>query len=570
MEQIERSLAWLGIDWDGPVTLPARRRSSAAGSRAARLVAEGKAYEDDGAIRFRMPDEGVDRLGRRGQGPDRVPERGARGHGDRPLRRPADLQLRLAGGRLDDGITHVIRGDDHVSNTPKQIVVPGARRRAAGVRARRRTSSARTARSSPSATAPSRWTSSATAGYIAPALMNFLALLGWAPDGETTIMSARRARRAVHARARRRQPGDVRLREARLDERRLPARARGRASTPTRSSRSCASRGIDWDEDGIRAAAPIVQEKIGRLGEFPDFAGFLFEDVEPDPDASTPRILRGRGRGARRGRAVDRRGDRGGAARRSATSSGRSRGPCTCRSASPSPARGSRRACYERLELLGRETSLARLRRGARGARRERARPRGLRAAPRRVPPASARRRRARCAWGRRRPPSRRRSSRATRTSSRVRSSRRSPGPRRRRPATRGSELAPAAPHLRGRDRRPRARRARGRARERALAARVRLGRRRAAAAVGAGAARGRGRLRRPRRARRAPCSRCRPPSTTSAARCSPRANELEADLTGVSPTRSRATRRRRASRCARCSTRSTRRGVESTPAFTP
>ena len=27
------------------------------------------------------------------------------------------------------------------------------------------------------------------AGYIAPALMNFLALLGWAPDGETTIMS---------------------------------------------------------------------------------------------------------------------------------------------------------------------------------------------------------------------------------------------------------------------------------------------------------------------------------------------------------------------------------------------
>ena len=36
-----------------------------------------------------------------------------------------------------DEITHVIRGDDHVSNTPKQIVVlRGARRRAAGLRAR--------------------------------------------------------------------------------------------------------------------------------------------------------------------------------------------------------------------------------------------------------------------------------------------------------------------------------------------------------------------------------------------------------------------------------------------------
>ncbi|HKP09973.1 MAG TPA: hypothetical protein VJT76_04510, partial [Gaiella sp.] len=42
--------------------------------------------------------------------------------------------------------------------------------------------------------------------------------------------------------------------------------------------------GYDWPEDRIRAAAPIVQEKIARLGEFPGFAGFLFQDVEPDPE----------------------------------------------------------------------------------------------------------------------------------------------------------------------------------------------------------------------------------------------------------------------------------------------
>ncbi|MHB1243485.1 MAG: glutamate--tRNA ligase, partial [Gaiellaceae bacterium] len=41
--------------------------------------------------------------------------------------------------------------------------------------------------------------------------------------------------------------------------------------------------GYDWDEERIRAAAPLVQEKIARLGEFPEFAGFLFHDVEPDP-----------------------------------------------------------------------------------------------------------------------------------------------------------------------------------------------------------------------------------------------------------------------------------------------
>jgi glutamyl-tRNA synthetase len=41
--------------------------------------------------------------------------------------------------------------------------------------------------------------------------------------------------------------------------------------------------GYDWDESRIRAAAPLVQEKIAKLGEFPAFAGFLFHDVEVDP-----------------------------------------------------------------------------------------------------------------------------------------------------------------------------------------------------------------------------------------------------------------------------------------------
>jgi glutamyl-tRNA synthetase len=41
--------------------------------------------------------------------------------------------------------------------------------------------------------------------------------------------------------------------------------------------------GIGWPEERIRAAAPLVQVKLARLGEFPDYARFLFEDVEPDP-----------------------------------------------------------------------------------------------------------------------------------------------------------------------------------------------------------------------------------------------------------------------------------------------
>ena len=96
VEQIERSLSWLGIDWDGPITfqLDAMDRCR---ELAARLVDEGTAYEDEGAIRFRMPDEGATGWDGRDPRTHRVPERAARGRGAGPLGRPPDLQLRLAG-----------------------------------------------------------------------------------------------------------------------------------------------------------------------------------------------------------------------------------------------------------------------------------------------------------------------------------------------------------------------------------------------------------------------------------------------------------------------------------------
>ena len=149
-----------------------------------------------------------------------------------------------------------------------------------------------------------------TPGYLPDALFNFLALLGWAPDGETTMHVARRDRRALLARPGRRQPATfdyqkldwlngVYLRALQPDELRRRARRVG-----------CASRGCDWDEERVRAAAPLVQEKIARLGEFPAFAGFLFGPVEPDPallDGGGPRCWRRPRPCARRRRAVRRR-----------------------------------------------------------------------------------------------------------------------------------------------------------------------------------------------------------------------------------------------------------------------
>src|SRR6266511_179478 len=57
VDQIQRSLTWIGMDWDGPVTFQLDRMERCQ-EEARRLRAEGRAYEDEGAIRIRMPDEG--------------------------------------------------------------------------------------------------------------------------------------------------------------------------------------------------------------------------------------------------------------------------------------------------------------------------------------------------------------------------------------------------------------------------------------------------------------------------------------------------------------------------------
>src|SRR2546422_8640047 len=57
-QQIQDSLRWLGLDWDGDVSFQLDRLADCA-DVARRLVGAGKAYEGGGAIRFRMPDGGV-------------------------------------------------------------------------------------------------------------------------------------------------------------------------------------------------------------------------------------------------------------------------------------------------------------------------------------------------------------------------------------------------------------------------------------------------------------------------------------------------------------------------------
>ncbi|MBV8598205.1 MAG: glutamate--tRNA ligase, partial [Actinobacteria bacterium] len=51
--------------------------------------------------------------------------------------------------------------------------------------------------------------------------------------------------------------------------------------------------GVDWPEDRVRATAPLVQEKIEKLSQYPDFVRFLFGPVSPDgADPETCRAAR--------------------------------------------------------------------------------------------------------------------------------------------------------------------------------------------------------------------------------------------------------------------------------------
>jgi glutamyl-tRNA synthetase len=279
-EQIQESLRWLGLDWDGEVTFQLDRLDDCA-EIARRLVEEGKAYEDDGAIRFRMPDDGVTAW-----------DDAVRGRVEFPNDQLEDVVLVRSDGRptynfaspmedVWDEITHVIRGEDHISNTPKQINII----RAIGAEppAYAHVSHVLGA----DGKSLSKRHGSVTvdefrhAGYYAPALMNFLALLGWSYDDKTTIMS--RDELVERFSLDRVVPSPATFDYEKLDWLNgMYLRALEPDEYADELVKYLRGEGYDWDEELIRRAAPIVQEKIERFGLFPDFAGFLFRDVEPD------------------------------------------------------------------------------------------------------------------------------------------------------------------------------------------------------------------------------------------------------------------------------------------------
>ena len=118
-------------------------------------------------------------------------------------------------------ISHVIRGDDHLSNTPRQILIYEALGYDVPVFAHLPMilgSDGRKLSKRRNATSVEQYKEM---GYLPDTLINFLALLGWSLDGETTIIDRDTLCPRILTRSRDAQGCDPRRREARLDERHL-------------------------------------------------------------------------------------------------------------------------------------------------------------------------------------------------------------------------------------------------------------------------------------------------------------------------------------------------------------
>jgi len=180
-------LTWLGLDWDEkPVFQGARIKRHQ--EVADQLLAAGKAYLEDGAIRFRLPpgeiawDDAVHgTISFQGEDiKDFVILRSDR----TPI-----YNFAVVVDDVDMKVTHVLRGDDHISNTPKQIALYRAIAAPLPVFGH-----------VPMINGPDgkklskRHGATAVGDYqhmgILPAAMrNFLALLGWSPGGDREIMT---------------------------------------------------------------------------------------------------------------------------------------------------------------------------------------------------------------------------------------------------------------------------------------------------------------------------------------------------------------------------------------------
>jgi glutamyl-tRNA synthetase len=306
--QIIDALRWLELDWDeGPIMQSergARHREAldallAAGHayRSTATADDVKAYKDEhgsergfrgeeegeGAVRLRVPEEGVTVVEDVVRGPTRFEHV----HMDDPVIARADgsvlYNFAVAIDDLDAAISHVVRGEDHVSNTPKQVLVMEAVRTAGLSDVALPLYAHLPLLHGPDGRKLSKRHGAASvqelrdAGFLPEAVRNYLALLGWGAGDDATILSTgelierftlERVSRnpAQFDETKLRWMNGVYIRE--LDPADLARRLEAFTGRPD-----------------LEYAARISQEKIQTLADFMPLTGPLLDQPVDDPAA---------------------------------------------------------------------------------------------------------------------------------------------------------------------------------------------------------------------------------------------------------------------------------------------
>jgi glutamyl-tRNA synthetase len=305
VEHILDALDWLGIDYDeGPISQVSRTERHQ--EVLERLLADGHAYrstataedvkaykerhgadrgfrgepEDEGAVRLRVPDEGEVVVHDLIRGDTTF----AYVHMDDPVIARADSSVlynfAVAVDDLDAGITHVIRGEDHLSNTPKQLLVLEALGAEPPVYAHLPLLHGPDGKKLSKRHGAASVQDLRAAGYLPEAVRNYLALLGWGDEDDETLIPTDELIRRFRIERVSRNP-------ARFDEQKLRwmngryLRALGTDELTHRIEEYLP----EAPADGLRDAVAISEEKIQTLADFWPLAGFVFDGPSDDPAA---------------------------------------------------------------------------------------------------------------------------------------------------------------------------------------------------------------------------------------------------------------------------------------------
>ncbi len=299
VEVIFQGLQWLGLNWDeGPQPGGAvkgdrgpyfqSQRSAIYKGYVDRLLAAGKAYESDGAVKFRTPKTPVvvadlicgDITFDRTNDPDLVIQR----KDGSPV-----FHLVNVVDDLEMGITHVIRGEDHLSNTPKHLALIEA----FGAQPPRYAHIPLIL--NPNGSKMSKRDVGASIndykeeGYLPEAVRNYLCLLGWSPKDNREILPIEEVIAKFDL-------PQVNRANARFDADKLfwingeyfrAAPLEALEPLALALLRKQGVIGEKYDHAYFRSALAIVKEKIKVGRELPEWMGHFFrEDFPFDPAAA--------------------------------------------------------------------------------------------------------------------------------------------------------------------------------------------------------------------------------------------------------------------------------------------